>query len=129
MTVTIDEMAGAIMRILNDFNRATNETVDEAASTAAKHARNTLRVTSPNLTGEYAKGWEVKTESKARTSGRAKVIVHNKTNYQLTHLLENGHAKVVWGHRTGGEVEGKTHIKPAEETAKDEFIQLVRSGI
>lgn len=129
MTVTIDEMTGAIMKVLNDFSNATNETVDNAANTAAKHAKATLRDTSPRLTGEYAKGWEIKTESKAKTSGRAKVIVHNRTNYQLTHLLENGHAKVVWGHRTGGKVEGKTHIKPVEETAKDEFIQLIRSGV
>ena len=129
MNISPDQLADTVMKVLNDFVQATNETVDDAAKAAASHARDDLQTTSPRLSGDYQKGWAVKVQSRAKQGGLAKVTVYNRTNYQLTHLLENGHAKVVYGHRTGGRVQPKVHIKPVEESAKKEFLQLVRSGI
>ena len=52
-----------------------------------------MSANSPKDTGDYKKGWRIK-QDKARKS----IIVHNATDYQLTHLLEHGHVK-----RNGGE--------------------------
>lgn len=51
-------------------------------------------------------------------------IVHNKEHYRLTHLLEKGHAK-----RSGGRTRAIPHIAPAEEAAKEKFIQDVEAVI
>ena len=86
------------------YTEEVSEAIDEAARETAKAMAADLRETSPKDTGEYAKGWTHRKE--APGSYR----VYNKKKPQLTHLLEHGHAK-----RGGGRVEGRPHIKPAEE--------------
>lgn len=64
-----------------------------------------LRNTSPVKTGSYAKGWKVGTRR------GSDYIVHNATDYQLTHLLENGH--VIRNKKgTYGRAPAHKHIKP-----------------
>jgi hypothetical protein len=54
-----------------------------------------------------------------------KRIVHVKApHYRLAHLLEYGHAKV-----GGGRVEGRPHIRPAEEMVIREFMAEVEEAI
>lgn len=108
-----------IMQSLYDFADTEYETLSTVLDNVAKETVNQLKATSPRKSGHYAKGWKVK---KVKQEGRRyEVIVHNKTDYQLTHLLENGHVKVVWGKRTGGFVKAEPHIKKAEEAAIDKL--------
>ena len=70
----------------------------------------------------YADAW-TKKKDKAN-----KVTVYNK-QYQLTHLLENGHAIVVHGHATGKSTAAIPHIKPVEEFCQTEFEAKIQEEI
>ena len=51
-------------------------------------------------------------------------VVHSPTDYQLTHLLEKGHAK-----RGGGRVKARVHIAPAEKAGIEKLKTEVEKGI
>lgn len=104
MTKTsIDNLANEITNALAEYTTEVEEGLEKAKEDNAKDGVKTLKVTSPKKTGKYAKGWRAK---KIGTTW----VVFNKTDYQLTHLLEKGYAKV-----GGGRVPGRPHIAPAEE--------------
>ena len=102
--IKVDDLAGEIVLAIRTYTEEVGAAIDQAARDTAKAMAKDLRETSPKDTGEYAKGWTHRKE--APGSYR----VYNKKKPQLTHLLEHGHAK-----RGGGRVEGRPHIKPAEE--------------
>lgn len=88
-----------------------NKSQDEFEN-GAKEAVELLHAKSPMKSGEYAAGWSYKPVQAGPVKG---YVVYNKDHYQLTHLLEKGHAKV-----NGGRVRAIPHIKPVEDvtTAK-----------
>lgn len=110
MAVSVDNLADAIAQELRSYREEVKEDLFESVDEAADVCVATLRTTSPKDTGDYRKGWRKKTAYKSDSDIRAQV--HNATDYQLTHLLEDGFAKV-----TGGRVEGQPHIDPAAEQA------------
>lgn len=72
----------------------------------------------------YAQGWEFKIDkTKANNYGGK---VWNATNYQLTHLLENGHLIV---NKKGGVgwASAIPHINPAFERVKSPFIKAMEN--
>lgn len=93
----------------------------------AKEGVKTLKATSPKNKratanrGRYAKGWSVKKEIKR---GEVHCIIHNRTDYQLTHLLEKSHLK-----RNGGKTKPIVHIAPVEEQCISEYVKNVENGI
>lgn len=131
MSVNIDasQLSAAVMAELSKFQGATNEVIDHAAITAANHAVMTLNISSPSLSGDYKRGWAVKIKKKAKVGGTASVVVHNRTSYRLTHLLEHGHAKYVYGRRLPGDVSARPHIQAVEKETIAEFEELVRIGV
>jgi hypothetical protein len=68
-------------------------------------------------TGKYRKGWRLKKDGNH-------YVVHNATDYQLTHLLENGHAS-----RNGGRTEAFVHIKPVDDMVATEFEEIVKKRL
>lgn len=109
-------------QILDEFDDKVNEVLKKSANDVADQSVEKLRNTSPRDTGSYASGWTKKKES-ARS-----IIVHNATDYQLTHLLENGH--VIRNKKgTYGRAPAHKHIKPVETWANNEFQRLIEEGI
>lgn len=118
--------------ILDEYEELVGDVVESSARKAAKDTVQRLRNTSPSLTGEYGAGWTYKKSGKGnRTSGVGNVgsyIVHNRDNYQLTHLLEKGH--VIKNKKgTYGRAPAHPHIAPAAEEGASEFELNVRRGL
>ena len=97
-----------------EFKRAVNNSFD----VVAKKGVTQLKENSPKKTGDYAKGWDIVRE-KTR-SGINDVTIRNKTDYQLTHLLENGHV-IVNAKGTFGRTSPVKHIAPVEEFCETEL--------
>lgn len=111
------DVAKEIAKALQTYTAEVTEGLEKAKEEVAKETVQELKRTSPKLTGDYAKGWRTKRVGTAQ-------VVHNATDYQLTHLLEHGHAK-----RGGGRVPGIPHIAPAEKKAIDEYTKRVEKVI
>lgn len=79
-----------------------------------------LKQSSPEgIRGRYKSGWTVKKGRK--TKNQYYVEVWNETDWQLTHLLENGH--LIVNKRNGvGWAEAKPHIQNALDSVKPQFI-------
>lgn len=126
-TITIDpsELSATIS---GQFGTLSKELIDRANKAAEKAATETVaelkstspvRKTSTNSTarkkpGTYAKGWKKKKDATAL--GIVGYTISN-THYQLTHLLEFGHAL-----RQGGRAAAKPHIAAAEKNAEMRFF-------
>jgi len=117
VSIDIGSVAAEINRTLANYAHGVGEEIDMVAEKVAKKGAQRLKSLSPiGARNHYAKGWRAK-----KVGNRW--VVHN-TEYQLTHLLEKGHAKV-----GGGRVPAKVHIAPVEEDMIDEFIRGVEEAI
>lgn len=120
--VSIGSLSKEVIRELKTYAKVTTGKVKEAVKNAGKTAKEEINMTAPKRTGAYAKSWSVKTLNE--TGSRLVLVVHSRNKYQLTHLLEYGHAK-----RGGGRVEARAHIKLAEEKAVKSFEEKIREAI
>jgi hypothetical protein len=109
----ISGIAREIQRALQMYARDVAEEVEQAKKDVTDVLKKNVERDSPERRPSYKKGWRIK---KVKNS----LILHNKTDYQLTHLLEHGHAL-----RNGDRTEGKPHIRPNEEIAVREFLNRV----
>ena len=125
--VSVDQLAAEIAKGLAEYSQDVVEKVNVSSEKVGKAAVKKLKKTSPRrpppVGGKYAKSWAMKTEPEVGQPHKR--IVHVKApHYRLTHLLEHGHAKV-----GGGRVEGRPHIRPAEEQVIKDFVQEVEEAI
>lgn len=112
--------------LLDDYVEEVQKVTDEAIKDVAAESVAKLRNTSPKgASGRYARGWTVKKD------GNLGRTVYNKTDYQLTHLLENGHVVKPSPKRPGkkGRVNGIKHIAPVEEWAASELPLKISRGL
>ena len=105
-------------RILDEYNERVQNVSRVAVQRVGRESVKKLRSTSPKRSGSYARGWRLKT---LKMSGNVTdVVVHNATDYSLTHLLEHGHV-VINAKGTFGRAPAHPHIKPVEEWANNEL--------
>lgn len=123
MSVSVEQMADEIAKMLTEYETAIVKNVDTSGKAVADKGAKQLRRTSPKRKGEYAKSWDV-TREKGAFGENAKYIVHNKKRYRLTHLLEHGHVTA-----NGKRTKAIPHIKPVEEQVIREYEKKVREAI
>ena len=120
--VKIDSLSSEVMKELEKYADVTTEKVKKAVKNAGKTVRDEIKASAPSDTGKYSKSWTVKTVRE--TSNSLELVVHSRNRYQLTHLLEFGHAK-----RGGGRVSARPHIASAEEKAVKVFEEEIKEAI
>lgn len=117
-----ESVAAQMKELLDEIDTDVKRSAKDNIGRVAKESVQKLKNTSPRKDGDYAKGWAVKKE------GDMDAIVHNKTDYQLTHLLENGH--VIRNKKgTYGRTNGIKHIAPVEDWAVDELPRRIMEDI
>lgn len=116
-----DALARTIKQTLEDWTDDLTDGITEDVLEVAHETADTLCSTSPRRTRHYANGWAVK---QVKASGKIDTVVHNIDRYQLTHLLEKGHAT-----RSGGRTRAVVHIATAEETAIKELTEKIEKRI
>ncbi|EOW9529894.1 HK97 gp10 family phage protein [Bacillus cytotoxicus] len=116
--IRIEDLANEITKQVETYTQEVKDDVKKIQMEVAKQGVNTLKkLNKPKLTGEYRKGWRVK-------KVEDDVFIHNATHYQLTHLLEKGHAKVNGSDR----VPGIPHIQPVEQKVNQEYERRVEEA-
>ncbi len=126
-SIKIDELQGAIKDYLENYIEDIEEDVKETTDELSKEAVKELKKKSPRRKGDkkrknpYWKGWSRKKQSKGR---KYTMTLYNKTNYQLTHLLEYGHAT-----RNGGTAKPRPHIKSIEEKYSKLYEEKIKKAI
>lgn len=122
-----DSVAVQMQEILEEYDLQLHRAIDEAGKSTARAVANQLKATSPRNpkgkhAGRYAKGWAVKKDYDS-------YIVYNKTDWQLTHLLANGHiVKNRYGD-TGARAKGDPHIADAEQFGIAEYPIRISRGL
>ena len=109
--------------ILDEVSEEVKGAMKTQMLSVAKETAQQLKSTSPRDTGDYARGWKV---SKQRGGD---YVVHNATEYRLTHLLENGHEVKNKKGDTGKRAPAFKHIYPAEQWASEELPRRIMEDL
>lgn len=117
------DIGAAIMKELETYSNDLAERINVSSKKCANKLKREIQENSPEKTGDYKKGWRVRQVYKSHTLSQ--YVVHNATDYQLTHLLEFGHAIKGGTER----VKPIPHIAPAEEKVVSEFMNEVEKAV
>lgn len=117
------DIGTAIMKELGTYSNDLVERINVSSKKCANKLKREIQENSPEKTGDYKKGWRVRQVYKSHTLSQ--YVVHNATDYQLTHLLEFGHAVKGGTER----VKPIPHIAPAEEKVVGEFMNEVEKAV
>lgn len=95
MSITPDEFSKTVMKALTDYGDKTLDILEAEVKDSARQTVKQIKASAP-AGGNYARGWS----HKAQKGGVYKLsdTVYNRTDYQLTHLLEKPHATGGGGH-------------------------------
>lgn len=124
--IQVDQLAKEVEKALIDYIGVTEEACEKGVRETAKDAVRALHNAHPSGSGQYQpwdkynSGWTVM-QTKTDRRYHRKATIHNKDHYQLTHLLEKGHAL-----RQGGRANAFPHIAPVAEKCEGELLQSIK---
>ena len=95
VTVRPEQFEEAVMKALGEYGDEAMEKIEQTTKTVSREVVSELKSSAPSG-GSYAKGWSHKEQKSGAYS--LSEVVYNRTDYQLTHLLENPHATGGGGH-------------------------------
>ena len=120
--VEVSDLANSIAHEIEDYKQDVSDHLKQEIKIIAKECKNEIQQNSPILTGSYRKGWHDKVAYEGQNDVR--VVVRNRTDYQLAHLLEYGHAGA--GGTAKGVAPPHPHIGPAAERAEEKLLKKVK---
>ena len=128
MKVSADALAKAIEDTLRDYVDVTEEACVQGVRETANRCVSDLHSARPSGSGKYG-SWDAYNADWAKTRQKSQKavyseVVHNRKHYQLTHLLENGHAL-----KNGGRAKAFPHIAPIAEQAEETLLSTIRKHI
>lgn len=127
--VNLGSFADALIDVLQEYNDEVIVASKEAVEEVSEECRQEITRNSPRgegdggKNGHYADDWKKKIIF--QSGDEIVYTVYNKRHYQLTHLLEYGHEKWLWGNYTGGRVKPIPHIRPAEANAEKNLVKAI----
>lgn len=112
-----DSVTVQMREILQEYQEEVQDAANKAIDSTSKESVRKLKSASPKRPGggKYARSWTLRKEHGVINT----VTVYNR-EYQLTHLLENGHV-IRNKYGTFGRTNGIKHIEPVEEWAQSEL--------
>lgn len=124
--IRVDDLNKSVMEILEAYKGATEEDVKRAVDKVGKECVDELKNAHPPGSknwDRYNSGWTIM-QTKKDKKEHISATVHNSKHYQLTHLLEKGHALV-----NGGRTRPFPHIAPVADKADDELFQAIKDRV
>ena len=117
------DLSKAVNAVLEEYGDTVEDSMQKVLKDVGQKAVSILKEKSPKMTGRYAKGWRADTEKLA--FGSYEIVVHNKTDWNLTHLLNNGFYSV----RKKMRIHGDGHIDSAEKAINEEFVKEIEGAL
>lgn len=127
---------GSLAKTINEELQALgveiNEEMQEVFDEVGKEAVRKLKETSPvdphgRQSGRYARGWTYEPGKRAKNY-KGSGVVRNKSDPQLTHLLEYGHPIVKNG-KVVGQADPKEHIRPVADWCAEEINKRLQKEL
>lgn len=132
--VTLDTLGDEINKILDQYAGEVDKDIDVVTKLigqkGAQALRNESKAKFPDGSGKYAGGWTATTEKSRLYTA---VIIHNKRQAGLAHLLEFGHVSANGTGRgyitANAPVKAYEHIAPIEQELVVQYEREVKAAL
>lgn len=120
-TIKVGNFEETLNDLLTMYGDEARNAIQEEVIDVAKEASKKLKSAGSFNGKKYRKGWTSKVDNKRVT---IRAFAYNKNHYQLTHLLEFGHAK-----QNGGRTRAFEHISPVNDWAQSELVKRIKERL